>query len=398
MHTNFVIQSNIINRYANQVSTVLIDRKGRSMNITEFSTKYLYLIDSLRNFYENSANWDIKEYIEGCTVLVRCLKESNEEEIKNLNLRYVCNKALLVMIDTFCEDDNQNIVNFSELICNSYIIKEKICEDEDLCFERNNSLMEAIQEYFFCRSKDMKKDFYKNLFEEKYCKEFESILCLIKNELELYDTNLVYCKKIIDFITNEFNEKGIYITHTIFLNNYLKNAVDSMILTICKFFLDNPDIEKKKNCGIQYLKLFVEKNLKNDEKAVIQEKLKDVRNKIKEGKKIAKKIQSMRNSLIAHYDIEKIEYVKQIRMNIEEFETIFNLSCEILELLSLYYFHFEENNSYDIINAQGFKFSVCQNCFMHNPNPGSKMDLDIFFDILRKDFIVKQAPKNDINT
>ena len=181
MHTNFVIQSNIINRYANQVSTVLIDRKGRSMNITEFSTKYLYLIDSLRNFYENSANWDIKEYIEGCTVLVRCLKESNEEEIKNLNLRYVCNKALLVMIDTFCEDDNQNIVNFSELICNSYIIKEKIYEDEDLCFERNNSLMEAIQEYFFCRSKDMKKDFYKNLFEEKYCKEFESILCLIKN-------------------------------------------------------------------------------------------------------------------------------------------------------------------------------------------------------------------------
>ena len=119
--------------------------------------------------------------------------------------------------------------------------------------------------------------------------------------------------------------------------------------TFGKFFLDNPDIEKKKNCGIQYLKLFVEKNLKNDEKAVIQEKLKDVRNKIKEGKKIAKKIQSMRNSLIAHYDIEKIEYVKQIRMNIEEFETIFNLSCEILELLSLYYFHFEENNSYDKI-------------------------------------------------
>lgn len=46
-----------------------------------------------------------------------------------------------------------------------------------------------------------------------------------KNELELYDTNLVYCKKIIDFITNEFNEKGIYITHTIFLNNYLKTQL-----------------------------------------------------------------------------------------------------------------------------------------------------------------------------
>ena len=71
MHTNFVIQSNIINRYANQVSTVLIDRKGRSMNITEFSTKYLYLIDSLRNSEENRRIFKEKSHLDGGSFYVK---------------------------------------------------------------------------------------------------------------------------------------------------------------------------------------------------------------------------------------------------------------------------------------------------------------------------------------
>ena len=47
-------------------------------------------------------------------------------------------------------------------------------------------------------------------FEEKYYEEYENILCLIRNELKLYDMNLAYCKKIVDFLTNEFEKKGIY--------------------------------------------------------------------------------------------------------------------------------------------------------------------------------------------
>ena len=42
-----------------------------------------------------------------------------------------------------------------------------------------------------------------------YYEEYENILCLIRNELKLYDMNLAYCKKIVDFLTNEFEKKGI---------------------------------------------------------------------------------------------------------------------------------------------------------------------------------------------
>lgn len=40
-----------------------------------------------------------------------------------------------------------------------------------------------------------------------------------------------------------------------------------------------------------------------------------------------------------------------------------------------------------MIGSQGFKLFVCQNPVLHNPNPMWKMDLDYFFDTLRKDFI-----------
>lgn len=104
---------------------------------------------------------------------------------------------------------------------------------------------------------------------------------MIRNELKIYDMNLVYCKKIIDFLTNEFEKKGIYITQTIFLRNYLNNTVDSMILAICKMFLNAPDTGKKKNCGISYLQSYIGKNLSRDNREIVQEKLRDAGDKIK---------------------------------------------------------------------------------------------------------------------
>lgn len=77
-------------------------------------------------------------------------------------------------------------------------------------------------------------------------------------------------------------------------------------------------------------------------------------------------------------------------MGIEEFENVFDLSCEILELLSMKYFWYKNRIFYEMIVIHGFKAFVCQNSLLHNPNPVGKMDLDIFFDTLRKDFVKEQ--------
>ena len=167
------------------------------------------------------------------------------------------------------------------------------------------------------------------------------------------------------------------------------NTVDSMILAICKMFLNAPDTGKKKNCGISYLQSYIGKNLSRDNREIVQEKLRDAGDKIKKVKKIADKLESLRNSLIAHFDIKKIESVKEIKMGIEEFESVFDLSCEILELLSMKYFLYENKFSHEMIDIHGFKSFVCQNPLLHNPNPMGKTDLDIYFDALRKDFVKK---------
>ena len=100
--------------------------------------------------------------------------------------------------------------------------------EEDLYAERANRIIEIVQDYYFDNLRNKQQDYYKNLFEEKYYEEYENILCLIRNELKLYDMNLAYCKKIVDFFTNEFEKKGIYITQTIFLRNYLNNDFGNM--------------------------------------------------------------------------------------------------------------------------------------------------------------------------
>lgn len=360
----------------------------KRLDIKEFPMEYIKIVNSLNNFFDSLENWSVEKYIEQCEELVQCLEESGEDEIKKIKLVCVCNNDLLNMKAEFCEkNDEERIVNFTELVYHSYTIKENVFARDDLSAERANKIVDIVQDYYFDTLRCKQEDYYKNLFDEDFYKEYESILCLISNELKLYDMNLVYCKKIVDFLTNEFEKKGIYIAQTIFLKNYLYNTVDSMILTICKMYLDAPDIGKKKNCGIRYLQSYIGKNLSEGDKVVVKDKLRGASDKIKEVRKIADKLENLRNSLIAHFDIKKIENVKEIKMEIKEFERVFDLSCEILELLSMKYFLHENRFSNKMIGSQGFKLFVCQNPVLHNPNPMWKMDLDYFFDTLRKDFI-----------
>lgn len=365
---------------------VIVEMEMKSLNIKEFSMEYIKTINLLSDFFDCLENWNVEKYIKQCEDLVQCLEESSEEEINNLKLTYVCNRDLLHMKTEFSKENNEErIVYFTELVYHSYAIKEKVFEREELYAERTNKIIEIVRDYYFDNLRHEQKGYYKNLFEEEYYEEYESILCLIRNELKIYDTNLGYCKKIVDFLINEFEEKGIYIAQTIFLRNYLNNAVDSMILAICKMFLDAPDTGKKKNCGISYLQSYLGKNLRSDHREIVQKKLRVASDKIKEVKKIVDKLEDLRNSLVAHFDIKEIESVKKIKMSIEEFERVFDLSCEILELLSMKYFLYENRSSHEMIDIHGFKSFVCQNPLLHNPNPSCKMDLDIFFDILRKD-------------
>ena len=99
-------------------------------------------------------------------------------------------------------------------------------------------------------------------------------------------------------------------------------------------------------------------NLNSDNREIVREKLREAGDKVKEVKKIVEKLEDLRNSLIAHFDIEKIDSVKQIKMGIEEFESVFELSCEILELLSMKYFLYENRFSYGMIDIHGFKSFV----------------------------------------
>lgn len=360
------------------------------LDIKDFQVEYLNIVNSLDDFFCSLENWSVKKYIECCSNLIHCLENASEEEIKKLELTCVCNSDLLCMKSELVkEDDEKRVIYFTALVYHSYAINKKISMEGDLYAEQANRVVEKVEDYYFDNLRNVQKGYYKKLFDERYYGEYENILCLIRNELKLYDMNLIYCRKIVDFLTNEFEEKGVYITQTIFLKNYLNNAVDSMILTICKMFLDNPDTGKKKNCGMKYLQSYIGTNLKNDDREAVHEELRKASDKIKAVTKIAVKLKDLRNSLIAHFDIEEIETVKQIKMGIEEFESVFELSCEILELLSMKYFLYENRFSYEMINIHGFKSFVCQNPLLHNPNPMARTDLDIFFDILRKDFICK---------
>ena len=60
----------------------------------------------------------------------------------------------------------------------------------------------------------------------------------------------------MDFFDKYYPDE-IFPQDTFFLNNYLGNTVDLMILTISKLYLDACDVKKRKNCGIKYLQSFI---------------------------------------------------------------------------------------------------------------------------------------------
>ena len=141
--------------------------------------------------------------------------------------------------------------------------------------------------------------YYKNILQEGCYETFEKMLEFIRSELVRYHSNILYIKKIVSFM-NEFNEKGIFPLDLQFLNRYLDTAFSEMILVQTKLF-SNANTKKQDNFGFDYLKAFISKYAKDER---VNELLGGkTRKKIKSAKDKCKKLEDIRNGMLAHYDV-----------------------------------------------------------------------------------------------
>lgn len=235
------------------------------------------------------------------------------------------------------------------------------------------------------------EDYYINLLSKEYHGEFVQVLESIQSDLKLFHTNLVYMEKIVHFINEEFKSNGVFPWDLTFLNLFITNTVDSMILTTYKLVLDNANLASKKNGGLSYLKALVNsKHLNTEEtKNIIRNKLREVKPLFKEFERISDQnsIGLLRNSKIAHYDIGKQEEIERVKVDLNTFLDIYNLSVKIFEILSLKYFERESIFNNTMINIHSFKKIICQNAQINNPNPFAQLDIEGYFAYLRQNFV-----------
>lgn len=235
------------------------------------------------------------------------------------------------------------------------------------------------------------QDYYKNVLIEEYHAEFEQIVESISYDLKIFHTNLVYLEKILDFINTEFKTEGVFPQDLIFLNLFITNTVNSMILITHKLVLDKADLQNKKNSGLHYLKVLIEKKMVDDEKIKmeIHEKLKIVKPLFQEYKRLSDlgNINILRNSKIAHDDIGKHEEINALKVDIGTFVKIHKFASDIFEILSLQYFERKSTFNSKMIQHHTFKKFVCQNVMMNNPNPSAQLDIDAYFACLRRNFV-----------
>lgn len=356
-----------------------------------FKKIYESLIADLERFYLKDETFNTKSFIDNIEDCMMCLKEMDNEALSKIN--YICFSDLKLMRDR-CNERNEErkILEFVDFLFHYYSLYKKF----EIGSDEWNTIDEHIKDYFLEQRRHSTVTHYKNLMLDEEQADFENVLELLSNQLQRYDVNLFHCKKILDFLEKYYPDE-IFPQDTFFLNNYLGNTVDLMILTISKLYLDACDVQKKKNCGIKYLQSFI--GIKVNDKSNIKDTLKKASTKIKEVISIAEKLEPVRDKLIAHFDISDIETAQNVKMHINEFEEIYELSCEILELLSLGYFEYKDVFSQNMIQAHSFKFFVCQNCWCHNPNQYYESDIDSYLKTIKKKYDdFKQKSVNNIDS
>lgn len=260
---------------------------------------------------------------------------------------------------------------------NNSMWKDKMETDEEIWSDMDRFLTEGTMNEY---SKKIPL-YYKNFMPNDKHSRFEEMVDLIRDELISYHTKLVYCKKILDFLNDEFSEQGVFPAQTNFLYQYLNTASSEMILVSTKLF-STANTKKSVNFGFDYLKSYISQNSNNNNevKAILGGEL---RNMINEGKKKCPKLIELRNSLIAHYDIEKVSETKKIKISYEELNEIYELSVIILQKLSFYRFDRLSCIYPELIRIHGFKHIVCQRFGINNKH----LDIDDYFSMLRKSFL-----------
>lgn len=219
-------------------------------------------------------------------------------------------------------------------------------------------------------------NYYKKILREDAFETFEKIITLLQSEIQFFYENLVYTQKIFDFI-NEFNRDGVFPTDLLFLKTFLATASSNMILIACKlFFVGSVDYKTKENICFNYLRQYIFDNAKD--KDIVQTKLRNVKNSLKTIKLELLPLDELRNTYIAHYQMNKAP--ESIKIDINSLKKIYDVACELLEELSLMYFQGKDIGEYNFIRYQGFKKAICQNLIMDNIQ---KLDIEKYFDYLR---------------
>ncbi|WP_373181279.1 AbiU2 domain-containing protein [Clostridium butyricum] len=345
-----------LNSYMNEAMKIL-NNFQEDFKDEKTLNNYFLLLSRIFNLLDNANIKFEKEVFQKIQHEYRDVRDKNDSEEINIKWR------------------RKSFTRF--LLRNSLIWKDKLDKDNDVWSSMDKYIAEGtLNEY----SKNIPM-YYKNFMSNESQSKFEEMVDLIRNELISYHTKLVYCKRIIDFLNEEFAKDGVILTQTNFLNQYLNTAASEMILVSTKLFA-TANTKKNLNFGFDYLKDYIAKNCNNNS----QVRLflgGELRNMIGEGRKKCTELVKIRNSLIAHYDIEKVKETKNIKVSYEELNELYELSVKILQKLSFYRFDRSSCIPTELIKIQGFKSAVCQNPWSN----GSNLDIDDYFAVLRKYFL-----------
>jgi len=295
--------------------------------------------------------------------------------------------------DDDCEE--VKITKFRESISRLLLKNSKIWKEK---FDEDGSVWEKIDEFIVGRTFDVFTNriplYYKNILDHEHQIEFEKMVDLIRKELINYYLNIFYCNKIIHFLNDEFSIDGVFISDITFLQRYLDVAASEMILVCTKLFSKEKS-KNNENFGFEYLKNFIGKNniKKREVNSILGDEVKKILN---EGKNKIKELKEIRDGIIAHYDLKRVDELKKTKIKYELLEEMYELSVRLLEILSFNRFHRLTCVYPKLIKYNGFKKIVCQKMM---PNT---VDIDNYFEVLRYNFLprlrqISQQYKDDEN-
>lgn len=335
---------------------------------TDFKDAFILqaFLEHIDKIFELIDNPETKFECDKCIKLQNCYRREKEEITERDTLR---RRKML-----------------AKLFLENSAWKDKMEEDEEIWTDMDRFLIEGTMDEYNKKN----SMYYKNFMADEAQGKYESMLELIRTELVSYSTKLMYCKKIISFLEKEFPEKGVILLHTHFLNEFLNTAVSEMILVAMKLFATT-NTSKNENFGFYQLKDYISKNCNGNKDVRAYLGNKELKKEMKKGQEKCLELKIIRDALIAHYDISRIQEARETRVSFEDLEEWYNLSVKILEKLSFYKFHRQDCVYARMINIHGFEKTVCQNIY----NSFSKTDLDEYLDVLRMFFIDKLNLKEE---